>query len=122
MTEKENKYEAGFSSNAKKDPVRVVFVTKKTSAKVTGDAGPQVMAYPHLLMREAIAFMVLVIALGGRRVVLGRAARATGQSAAHSQSGEGAVVFPGTSGAAALFSAARGWNHYSDAGGGCASW
>jgi hypothetical protein len=63
MTDKENKYEAGFGSNAKKDPVRVVFITKKTSAKVTGDVGRQVMTYPHLLMREAIAFMVLVIAL-----------------------------------------------------------
>ena len=30
-----------------------------------GDAGPQVMAYPHLLIREAIAFMVLVITLVG---------------------------------------------------------
>jgi hypothetical protein len=63
MTDKENKYEAGFGSDAKEDPVRVVFITKKTSAKVTGDPGKQVMAYPHLLMREAIAFMVLVIAL-----------------------------------------------------------
>jgi quinol-cytochrome oxidoreductase complex cytochrome b subunit len=63
MTEKENKYEAGFGSNAKKDPVRVVFITKKTSAKVKGDPGQQVMTYPHLLMREAIAFMVLVIGL-----------------------------------------------------------
>jgi menaquinol-cytochrome c reductase cytochrome b/c subunit len=60
---RENKYEAGFSSDAKKDPVRVVFITKKTSAKVTGDVGPQVMTYPHLLIREAITFMVLVIAL-----------------------------------------------------------
>jgi len=63
MTEKENKYEAGFGSDAKKDPVRVVFITKKTSAKVQGDVGQQVMTYPHLLMREAIAFMVLVIGL-----------------------------------------------------------
>ena len=62
---RENKYEAGFSSDAKREPVRVVFVTKKTSAKVTGDVGPQVMTYPHLLIREAIAFMVLVIALVG---------------------------------------------------------
>ena len=62
---KENKYEAGFSSDAKKEPVRVVFITKKTSAKVIGDAGPRVMTYPHLLIREAIAFMVLVIALVG---------------------------------------------------------
>src|SRR5579863_4473433 len=63
MPDLENKYEAGISSNAKKDPVRVVFVTKKTSAKVTGDTSPQVMSYPHLLMRESIAFMALVIGL-----------------------------------------------------------
>jgi menaquinol-cytochrome c reductase cytochrome b/c subunit len=60
---KENKYEAGFSSDAKKEPVRVVFITKKTSAKVIGDPGPRLMTYPHLLIREAITFMVLVIAL-----------------------------------------------------------
>ncbi len=60
---KENKYEAGFSSDAKKEPVRVVFITKKTSAKVIGDPGLQLMTYPHLLIREAITFMVLVIAL-----------------------------------------------------------
>jgi menaquinol-cytochrome c reductase cytochrome b/c subunit len=62
MTEK-NKLETGFSSDARKDPRRVVFVTKKTSAKVTGDPGPQVMAYPHLMVREAIAFQVLVVAV-----------------------------------------------------------
>ena len=62
MTEK-NKIETGFSSDARKDPRRIVFVTRKTSAKVTGDPGPQVMAYPHLMMREAIAFQVLVVAL-----------------------------------------------------------
>src|ERR1700758_5882667 len=58
-----NKIEAGFSSDAKKDPRRVVFVTNKTSAKVVGDLGPQLMTYPHLLIREAIAFQVLVIAM-----------------------------------------------------------
>src|SRR5579859_381974 len=66
MTEKEtkqNQYEAGFSSDAKKEPVRVVFITKKTSAKVIGDPGLQLMTYPHLLIREAITFMVLVITL-----------------------------------------------------------
>ena len=63
MAEKNTRYETGFSSDAKKDPQRVVFVTRKTSAKVKGDAGPQVMAYPHLLIREAIVFLVLVIAL-----------------------------------------------------------
>jgi len=58
-----NKFEAGFGSDAVKNPQRIVFVTRKISAKVTGEAGGQVMAYPHLLVREAIAFQVLVIAL-----------------------------------------------------------
>jgi hypothetical protein len=58
-----NKIETGFSSDAKKEPRRIVFVTKKTSAKVVGERGPQLMAYPHLLVREAIAFQVLVIAM-----------------------------------------------------------
>src|SRR5260370_6545758 len=58
-----NRIETGLSSDAKKDPRRIVFVTKKTSAKVVGDPGPQLMTYPHLLIREAIAFQVLVIAM-----------------------------------------------------------
>src|SRR6266851_5718028 len=62
MTEK-NKIETDFSSDAKKDPQRIVFLTKKTSAKVQGDVAPQRMTYPHLLVREAIAFQILVMAL-----------------------------------------------------------
>ena len=58
-----NKIQTGFSSDAKKEPRRVVFVTKNTSAKVVGEPGPQLMTYPHLLIREAIAFQVLVIAM-----------------------------------------------------------
>ncbi len=58
-----NKYQTGFSSDALKNPQRIVFVTKKTSAKVKGEVGGQVMSYPHLLLREAIAFMVLMIVL-----------------------------------------------------------
>lgn len=60
---KSSKIEIGFSSDAKKEPRRVVFVTKRTSAKVVGDIGPQVMTFPHLLIREAIAFQALVIAM-----------------------------------------------------------
>ena len=59
----ENKIGTGLSSDAKKDPRRVVFVTKKTSARVVGERGPQLMTFPHLLIREAIAFQVLVIAM-----------------------------------------------------------
>lgn len=62
MTEK-NKIDTGFSSDARKDPQRVVFVTKKTSAKVKGEVGPQLMTYPHLLLREAIVFQVLMVAM-----------------------------------------------------------
>src|SRR5437667_1504440 len=58
-----NKIDTGISSDAKKEPRRIVFVTKKTSAKVVGDPGPQWMTYPHLLIREAIAFQVLVIVM-----------------------------------------------------------
>jgi len=58
-----NKIETAFSSDAKKEPRRVVFVTKKTSAKVVGERGPQLMTFPHLLIRETIAFQVLVIAM-----------------------------------------------------------
>ena len=59
----ENKIGTGLSSDAKKDPRRVVFVTKKSSARVVGERGPQLMTFPHLLIREAIAFQVLVIAM-----------------------------------------------------------
>ena len=62
MSEK-NKYEAGFGSNALKNPQRIVFTTKKTSAKVQDVAEQKVMAYPHLLMREAIVFQVIVAIL-----------------------------------------------------------
>lgn len=62
MGDKTN-YEAGFGSNALKDPQRVVFITPKTSAKVKGDVGKKVMSYPNLLLREAIALEAMVIAL-----------------------------------------------------------
>ena len=62
MTEK-NKIETGFASDAQKNPQRVVFVTRNTSAKVTDDRGPQLMTYPHLLLREAIALQVLAVVL-----------------------------------------------------------
>jgi menaquinol-cytochrome c reductase cytochrome b/c subunit len=63
MDEKKTSHETGFSSDALKNPQRVVFITRKTSAKVKGDVPQQVMAYPHLLLRESIAFYFLVIAL-----------------------------------------------------------
>ncbi len=62
MSEK-SKYEAGFSSQAAKDPQRIVFITKKTSAKVKGKVEQQLMTYPNLILREAIVFEILTIML-----------------------------------------------------------
>ena len=58
-----NKYVAGFGSDAAKEPRRIVFITRNTSAKVKGEVGPQLMSYPHLILREAIALQVLTIVL-----------------------------------------------------------
>jgi Cytochrome b(C-terminal)/b6/petD len=62
MTEK-TKIEPAFSSDAKKEPRRIVFITRKTSAKVKDEREPKVMTYPHLLVREAIVFEVLIIGM-----------------------------------------------------------
>jgi len=62
MMEK-TKIESGFSSDAKKEPRRIVFITGNTSAKVKDEREPKVMSYPHLLVREAIVFEVLIIAM-----------------------------------------------------------
>lgn len=62
MSEKTN-YEAGFGSNALKDPRRIVFITPKTSAKVKADVSRRVMSYPALILRETIALQVMMIVL-----------------------------------------------------------
>ena len=59
----QTKIQSGFSSNAKKEPRRIVFITRNVSAKVKDDRGPQLMTYPHLLVREAIVFEVLIVAM-----------------------------------------------------------
>src|SRR3974377_813135 len=62
MIEKAN-IQSGFSSDAKKEPRRIVFITRNVSAKVKDDREPKLMAYPHLLVREAIVFEVLIVAM-----------------------------------------------------------
>jgi quinol-cytochrome oxidoreductase complex cytochrome b subunit len=57
------KIESGFSSDAKKEPRRIVFITRNTSAKVKDERDRKVMSCPHLLVREAIVFEVLIIAM-----------------------------------------------------------
>jgi Cytochrome b(C-terminal)/b6/petD len=63
MTEMKSSYEAGISSDAQKDPQRIVFITKKTSAKVKGKADKQLMSFPHVILREAVVFELLTIIL-----------------------------------------------------------
>ncbi len=62
MNEKSS-YETGFESDAVKAPRRIVFITRKTSARVTGAPGRQLMSYPHVVLREAAAFEFLTIIL-----------------------------------------------------------
>jgi hypothetical protein len=62
MTEN-TKIGSGFSSDAKKEPRRIVFITRNVSAKVKDDREPKLMAYPHLIVREAIVFEVLIIVM-----------------------------------------------------------
>jgi len=62
MTENKN-YEVGLSSDALRQPRRVVFITRNTSAKVKGEVGPQLMSFPHVILRETIAFQILTIVL-----------------------------------------------------------
>ncbi len=62
MSEK-NTYEVGISSDAEKQPRRIVFITRKTSAKVKEEPGPQLMSFPHVILRETIAFQILTIVL-----------------------------------------------------------
>ena len=57
------KIESGFSSDAKKEPRRIVFITRNTSANVKDERERKVMSCPHLLVREAIVFEVLIIAM-----------------------------------------------------------
>ncbi|HXY10979.1 MAG TPA: hypothetical protein VEI52_24315 [Terriglobales bacterium] len=54
---------AGADSNAKREPRRVVFITRRTSAQVRVTDEEVVQAFPEALFRIAIAIEVLAIAL-----------------------------------------------------------
>jgi len=62
MSEKQT-YQAGLSSDALREPRRIVFITRNTSAKVKAEDGPQLMSFPHVILRETIAFQLLAIVL-----------------------------------------------------------
>ncbi len=51
------------TSDAKKTPKRIAFIKSRTSARVTQEEETMVMTVPNLVVREIIAFEVLVIVL-----------------------------------------------------------
>lgn len=54
---------AGMNSDARKAPVRVAFVTRRTSPAVVVQDEERVMTYPEVFFRVAVAVMVGAIAL-----------------------------------------------------------
>jgi len=62
MSEK-TPYLTAIDSDAERSPRRIVFLTKNTSAKVVGERPSQLMSYPHLVLREMMVLMGLIVAL-----------------------------------------------------------
>lgn len=60
---KDKDFVAGVGSDARKSPVRVAFVTRRTSAQVKAYDEPIVQSFPEVLFRAAIAVQALTIAL-----------------------------------------------------------
>ena len=54
---------AGFDSNAKRSPRRIVFITRRTSAQVKVETEEQIQTFPEVLFRAAVAIMSLVTVL-----------------------------------------------------------
>jgi len=61
--DKDKDFVAGVGSDNRKSPVRVAFVTRRTSAQVKAHDEPIVQSFPEALFRAAIAVQVLTIAL-----------------------------------------------------------
>ena len=59
----DKRFIAGVNSDARKAPVRVAFVTRRTSAQVPVHAEQKVQSFPEVLFRTAIAVEALAILL-----------------------------------------------------------
>jgi len=57
------KFAAQFDSDARRTPVRVAFVTRRTSPQVKAQDDAMVMTFPEGLCRAAVAIEILAIAL-----------------------------------------------------------
>ncbi len=60
---KDKEFVSGVNSDQRKAPVRVAFVTRRTSAQVRRYDEPQIQSFPEVLFRAAIAVEVLTILL-----------------------------------------------------------
>ena len=56
-------FTAGMDSNARKSPVRIAFITRRTSAQVKVSDEEQLQTYPEMLLRAIVAIEVLAIVL-----------------------------------------------------------
>ena len=56
-------FTAGMDSNARKSPVRIAFITRRTSAQVKVTDEEKLQTYPEVLFRAAIAIELLTIVL-----------------------------------------------------------
>jgi hypothetical protein len=57
------KFEAALDSDSRRSPVRVAFVTRRTSPHVQAEDDARVMTWPETLFRAAVAIEVLGVAL-----------------------------------------------------------
>jgi len=63
QTDKNKDFVAGVSSDARKSPRRVVFVTRRSSAQVKVADEEQLQTYPEGLFRAAVAIEILAVVL-----------------------------------------------------------
>ncbi len=63
MSDVEKKFEAGMDSDSRRTPVRVAFVTRRTSPQVKAKDDPVLMTYPEGILRAVVAVQALAIAL-----------------------------------------------------------
>jgi quinol-cytochrome oxidoreductase complex cytochrome b subunit len=63
MTDEPKRYLAGLESDVRKTPVRVAFITRRTSAAVRSSDEERMMTHPGVLIRVAAAIELLAIGL-----------------------------------------------------------
>lgn len=62
-------FKVDIDSDARRTPVRVAFITRRTAPAVKAEAEPHVMTYPEAFLRIAVAIELLTIVLIGTSLV-----------------------------------------------------